>query len=110
MAVSGDAYIYHHQLDPLYASYYFSSSLFQKEKMKFITGTKVRRVSGRDMEIIHVPVPEMAKQKKIAAVLTSFHTLIKSNSSGLSSEIEARHKQYEYYRDRLLTFKELGHE
>ena len=58
-----------------------------------------------DMEI---PLPSIEKQKKIIDILERFDSLCNDISEGLPAEIEARRKQYEYYRDKLLTFKELG--
>jgi type I restriction enzyme S subunit len=54
-----------------------------------------------------VPVPELDLQIKISSLLDSFERLQSENSSGLPSEITARRQQYEYYRNKLLTFKEL---
>jgi len=56
----------------------------------------------RNLEII---IPRLDQQKKIASVLDRFENICTSLSTGLPAEIEARKKQYEYYRDRLLTFK-----
>ena len=47
------------------------------------------------------------KQKRIADILDNFHQLCNDISTGIPAEIKARQKQYEYYRDKLLTFKEL---
>ena len=52
-------------------------------------------------------VPELKKQKQVVQTLKKFDTLCNDLSSGLPAEIEARQKQYEYYRDKLLSFKEL---
>ena len=49
----------------------------------------------------------IAEQKKIINILDRFDTLCNDISAGLPAEIEARQKQYEYYRDKLLSFKEL---
>ena len=48
----------------------------------------------------------MEKQEKAVRILDQFDRLCNDLSSGLPAEIEARQKQYEYYRDKLLTFKE----
>lgn len=56
---------------------------------------------------IQIPVPPLKKQQEIASVLDRFDTLVNDISSGLPAEIKARKKQYEYYREKLLTFKEL---
>ena len=53
-----------------------------------------------------VPVPPVEEQQRIIAILDRFDTLCNDISSGLPAEIEARTKQYEYYRDKLLTFPE----
>jgi type I restriction enzyme S subunit len=53
-----------------------------------------------------VPVPAENEQDRIASILDQFDTLVNDLSSGLPAEIKARRQQYEYYRDRLLSFKE----
>ena len=53
-----------------------------------------------------IPVPPLAEQARIVAILDRFDALCNDLTSGLPAEIEARRKQYEYYRDKLLTFKE----
>lgn len=53
-----------------------------------------------------IPVPPLEEQARIVAILDKFDALVNDLSSGLPAEIAARRKQYEYYRDRLLTFKE----
>lgn len=54
-----------------------------------------------------VPIPPLSVQHRIVAILDRFDTLCNDLTSGLPAEIAARQKQYEYYRDKLLTFKEL---
>lgn len=53
-----------------------------------------------------LPVPPLEEQERIVAILDRFDALCNDLTSGLPAEIEARKKQYEYYRDKLLTFKE----
>ena len=55
-----------------------------------------------------VPVPTLAVQKRLVNVLDNFETICNDLNIGLPAEIEARQKQYEYYRDLLLTFAETG--
>lgn len=57
-----------------------------------------------------IPVPPLEQQQRIVDILDRFDTLCNDISSGLPAEIEMRQKQYEYYRDKLLTFKELKKE
>ena len=56
------------------------------------------------LNTIKVPIPPLEEQQKIVATLDKFDTLTNSISEGLPKEIELRTKQYEYYRDLLLTF------
>lgn len=108
VAVSGDAMIYKHQLDPLFVTYFFQTSFFQFEKNRKVSGTKVMRVSSSDLAKIQIPVPSLDQQREIGFQLQLLDDLISSNNAGLPAELAARRKQYEYYRDILLTFKELA--
>lgn len=53
-----------------------------------------------------IPVPPLSEQQRIVSILDRFNTLTTDITAGLPAEIEARRKQYEYYRDQLLTFKQ----
>ena len=53
---------------------------------------------------VRIPLPSLTEQECIVKILDKFDALVNDISSGLPAEIEARRKQYEYYRDRLLTF------
>ena len=106
IAVSSDACFYAHTMNPKYVAYYFQTEQFQKQKRCFITGTKVRRVNSNDLAKIKIPVPPLAEQERIASILDKFDTLTNSISEGLPKEIELRRKQYEYYRNQLLSFPE----
>lgn len=104
---SSDAFIYRSELDARFVAHFFASDHFNTQKKRFITGAKVKRLSDRALRQIAIPVPELNKQKDIANTLDKFDALVNDLSSGLPAEIAARRKQYEYYRDQLLTFKEL---
>jgi len=60
-----------------------------------------------DIEKVKVPIPSLEEQSRIVSILDKFDTLTNSISEGLPKEIELRKKQYEYYRDMLLTFPSL---
>lgn len=62
------------------------------------------------LEKVVLPVPPLEVQQRIVDILDRFDTLCNDISSGLPAEIEMRQKQYEYYRDKLLTFKKLKKE
>lgn len=104
IAVSNDACIYKHNLNPKFVSYFFQTEQFQKQKRQYITGTKVRRVNADNLAKILIPVPSLEEQARIVAILDKFDVLTNSITEGLPREIELRQKQYEYYRDLLLSF------
>jgi type I restriction enzyme S subunit len=60
------------------------------------------------MSFVKVPFPPVEEQKRIVDILDRFDTLCNDLTSGLPAEIAARQKQYEYYRDKLLSFPEKG--
>ncbi|WP_168915052.1 restriction endonuclease subunit S [Microcella flavibacter] len=97
-AVSGDAYIYRHSLDPRYVAYFFDSGSFREQKRRHISGTKVRRISGTSLAKIRIPVPPVEVQREIVRVLDQFIRL----EAELKAELEARRTQYGYYRHALL--------
>ena len=53
-----------------------------------------------------IPLPPLAEQKRIADDLRHFDAMVSDVNEGLPAELAARRQQYEYYRDRLLTFEE----
>lgn len=71
------------------------------------TGGTIARLYNDNILNATIPVPPIAEQQKIVAILDRFDTLTNDLTSGLPAEMEKRRQQYEYYRDRLLTFKRL---
>lgn len=65
-------------------------------------------INSRKVKSFRIPLPTLEVQRSIVTVLDNFDSLVHDLSSGLPAEISARRKQYEYYRDKLLTFKELS--
>ena len=108
IAISGDAFIFRHNQNPKFIAYYFKTNSFFENKKRFATGTKVIRVSGESMAKIPIPIPPLPEQERIVAILDKFDALVNDISEGLPAEIRARRKQYEYYRNKLLTFKPLA--
>ncbi|WP_122820202.1 restriction endonuclease subunit S [Varibaculum vaginae] len=64
----------------------------------------IPQLTAPQLKKVKIPVPPLKEQERIVAVLDKFDALVNDLSSGLPAEIAARRKQYEYYRDQLLTF------
>lgn len=79
--------------------------MFFEQKRKLAHGTKVIEVTPDTLTKVQIPIPSLSEQERIVAILDKFDALVNDLSQGIPAEIEARKKQYEYYRDKLLTFK-----
>ena len=106
VAYHDDSFALHHQQDPRYISHVLRTSEYHRQKDRFVSRAKVKRLSARGIEQITIPLPPLSEQRRIADILGNFDSLVSDISSGIPAEIEARRQQYEYYRDKLLTFPE----
>jgi len=91
---------------PKYLYYVLKNKEIELNGMK--RGAGVPHVSGERLGEINLPVPPIEEQKRIISILDRFDSICNDLTSGLPAEIKARQKQYEYYRDKLLTFKEVA--
>lgn len=88
-----------------YFYYILNSAKVQQEmKMKASFGGAVQNLNVDIVKSLEIPIPPFPEQRRIVAILDHFETLVNDLSVGLPAELEARRKQYEYYRDKLLTF------
>lgn len=79
--------------------------IFSRKK-ETARGTTIKTITKTEFSNFEIPVPSLEEQQRIVDILDKFDALVNDISQGLPAEIEARRKQYEYYRDKLLTFKE----
>ena len=105
VAISGHTAIIRHNQNAKYMSYFFHSSAFFEQKKRLAHGTKVIEVTPSKLGGIEILLPTIEEQSRIVSILDRFDSLCNDITSGLPAEIEARKKQYEYYRDKLLEFK-----
>jgi len=82
-----------------------SSDKFFDYDMQSAKGAKMPRGDKSSILKYRIPIPPLAEQNRIVAILDQFDKLVNDISEGLPAEIQARRKQYEYYRGKLLTFK-----
>lgn len=95
---------YRNDIIPKFLYHQLTTSRFLDYNVRNSRGGKMPR--GNKKKILEFPIflPPLAEQERIVKILDKFDVLVNDISSGLPAEIEARRKQYEYYRDRLLTF------
>ena len=78
-----------------------------RQLLRYDNGADQTNLRKNDILNISIAIPTIEEQQKITDILDRFDSICNDLSIGLPAEIEARKKQYEYYRDKLLTFKEL---
>lgn len=86
--------------------YFYMKAYFYDYIMKTAVSSSVSSLRMKTLTGFQIPIPPLATQEKIVNILDQFHALTTDLQSGIPAEIEARKKQYEYYRNQLLTFKE----
>lgn len=102
----GHAAIYKHNENPRYLSYVFNGyNELIRQKNRLARGVKVIEISTVDMSKIKIPIPPLSVQEHIVSILDKFDTLVNDIKEGLPKEIELRQKQYEYCREKLLSFE-----
>ena len=87
-----------------YIRYILSSQKIKDKIISKSAGGTVKSISMKELQLIQIPIPPIEEQERIAGILDKFDTLVNSISEGLPREIELRRKQYEYYREKLLSF------
>ncbi len=91
---------------PDYLYYLLRSASVQAEFKRRAGAGTVKNLNADIVKSVRVPLPPLSRQREVVELLDSFDTLVNDLSVGLPAELAARRKQYEHYRDRLLTFEE----
>ena len=81
-----------------------------KEQIASMTISDRSNLNQSSFEKLVVVIPSIPTQRRVNAMLEKMDAICSDLASGLPAEIEARQKQYEYYRDKLLSFKEISKE
>ena len=94
---------------PQYMKYYFQTTQFwDKQIRRLLQSSSMQNIPMEKIRKFEIVVPPLDVQNRIVNVLDNFEKICSDLNIGLPAEIEARQKQYEYYRDKLLTFAETG--
>ena len=95
-------------INPEYMRYFFQTNIFRETQInRLLQASSMKNIPMEKIRKFVLQVPSLEEQERIVTILHRFDVLCNDLSAGLPAEIEARQKQYEYYRDKLLSFKEL---
>ena len=97
--------ILHHAQNPRYISHFLRTHKYHLQMKKYVKNGKISSLPSSGLAEALIPIPSLEEQQRIADILDRFDTLTNDLTQGLPAEIEKRRLQYEFYRDKLLTFK-----
>lgn len=106
VAVHDACYILHHEQNPKYISYFLRSDMYHSQIKKYVSEGKICAISAAGLGKALIPIPDIEEQNRIVAILEWFDILCNDIAAGITAEVDARKKQYEYYRDKILKFEE----
>ncbi len=101
IAVSNHALIIKHNQNPKFLSYSTLTRSFFNQKRKVVVGVKVSGIKPEQLGQIKIYLPSLTEQNRIVNIIDKFEAII----ANLENQLELRQKQYEYYRNMLLTFE-----
>lgn len=99
-------FAFSHKQNPKYVSYFLRTNHFRSQIRKYISSGKISSINDSGLSKARIPIPSLEEQERIVSILDKFDALVNDTSIGIPAEIETRRKQYEYYRNKLLTFGE----
>ena len=103
-AVHDACFIFRSNLYPQYVSHYLRSNYYHRQIVKYVSEGKICSISAKGLGNAIIPIPTYEEQVRIATLLNNFEALVSDLSQGLPAEITAVQEQYEYYRNKLLSF------
>lgn len=105
-AVHDACFIFKSDLYPQYVSHYLRTNYYHKQIVKHVSEGKICSISAKGLGNAIIPIPSYEEQVRIATLLNKFDELVSDLVQGLPAEIVAVKEQYEYYRNKLLSFPE----
>ncbi len=95
------------EINSRFVYHIFTSNIFKQYLEKSLNTTTINNLNANILQNFLIPIPPLEIQQEIVKILDQFSALTTDLLAGIPAEIEARKKQYEYYREKLLTFKPL---
>jgi len=93
----------------LQSRFFYYTLLYQQDYLfSKVRRASVPRLSRTVVEQLKIPIPPLSQQERIISILDRFDVLTTDLSNGLPAEITARQRHYEYYRDKLLQFRDIA--
>ena len=92
-------YIFKHGINPIYLSYFMRSNNYHQQIKMGVVDGKICSISAKELGRTLIPLPTLSRQQEIVSILDTFE----ANITNLEAQSEQRQKQYEYYREELLT-------
>lgn len=108
VAVHDACFIFKSKMYPQYVAHFLRTDYYHKQIKKYVSEAKICSISAKGLAKTIIPVPSFEKQQHISSILDKFEALVNDLTEGLPAEIAAVQEQYEYYRNKLLTFKDVG--
>ena len=101
VVVHDACFIFKHEMDPKYISYFLRSMNYHLQIRMGVVDGKICSISAKELGRTLVPVPSLPEQQRIVSILDTFEASI----ANLEQQLAQRERQYEYYRNKLLTFE-----
>ena len=111
-SISGKNWVNNHahvlKFNNIFTQKYIEHYINMIDVAQYISGGAQPKLNQENLNKMLLPVPSQSEQQRIVSILDKFETLVNDLTEGLPAEIAAVQEQYEYYRNKLLTFKDVG--
>ena len=94
-------------LNPSYVAYFTRTKQFHDQIRRNISSGKISAINSKGLEKVYIPIPSLTEQKRIVKLLDQFDATHTAIEEEITKEIKLRTQQYEYYREKLLSFPSL---
>lgn len=107
-SISGKSWVNNHahvlEFQNMFTQKYIEHYINMIDVSQYVSGGAQPKLNQENLNKIQIPVPSPSEQERIISILDKFETLVNNLSKGLPAEIAAVQEQYEYYRNKLLSF------